>query len=159
MCVSIRFLLASIICGDCAYLRIYFSRSSIKSAWLCLIHLDTRCLPSVSRCCTIFCRVLNLTVFLSGAKNTSTTLISAGATAPQASLESGANQCSYSTENYRAIKRGGAYVATIADLPQPSLYVSHQFLTGALPKICGHERTAEHGSLICLDYSLWWLSS
>lgn len=70
------------------------------------------------------CRVLNLTVFLSGAKNTSTSLISAGATAPEASLETGANQCSFSTENYRAIKRGGAYVATVADLPQPSLYVS-----------------------------------
>lgn len=67
--------------------------------------------------------VLNLTIFLSGAKNTSTSLVSAGATAPQASLETGANQCSFSTENYRAIKRGGAYVATIADLPQPSLYV------------------------------------
>ena len=61
-----------------------------------------------------------------GARNASTLLIAAGATLPTANRASGANQCSFSTSNYRALKRGGNYLATVARLPQDSLYVRFQ---------------------------------
>ena len=41
----------------------------------------------------------------------------------QVNGDSDANQCSYG-ETSRAAKRGGPYIATVADFPQPSLYVS-----------------------------------
>jgi len=52
-----------------------------------------------------------------------THLVMAGAVAPLRSLASTANECSFASVS-RAAKKGGGYVVTIADLPQPSLYVS-----------------------------------
>ena len=75
------------------------------------------------------CRVLVYqTVTMDEATNTepTATLQPAGATAPQQSQDSDANACSYG-ETYRAAVRGGAYVATPADYPQPSLYVRSCF--------------------------------
>jgi hypothetical protein len=66
---------------------------------------------------------LNLEEYKSGAKNLTTSLLSAGATLPSLNEETGANQCSFSTENNRLVKRGGPYIALPADLPQPSLYI------------------------------------
>ena len=51
-----------------------------------------------------------------------TSLASAGASAPSQNEDSEANACSYG-EAYRIAARGGPYVATTADYPQPSLYV------------------------------------
>lgn len=50
-------------------------------------------------------------------------LVSAGAVAPQLSLASTANQCSFA-QLVRGSVRGGPYVVVTADLPQSSLYVS-----------------------------------
>ena len=50
-------------------------------------------------------------------------LLAAGSTIIEANGESDANVCSYG-EAYRRAARGGAYVVTVADFPQPSLYVS-----------------------------------
>ena len=69
------------------------------------------------------CRVLDLGVFVAGATNTTTNLLPAGAILPSANQATGANQCAFSTENHRQTKRGGSFVATVADLPQPSIYV------------------------------------
>ena len=69
------------------------------------------------------CRVLDLGLFVAGAKNTTTTLLPAGAMLPSADQATGANQCAFSTKNHRATKRGGSFVATVADLPQSSIYV------------------------------------
>lgn len=40
-----------------------------------------------------------------------------------------ANQCSFG-ETYRKAKRGGQYIATVADIPQPSIYVSLRKVAG-----------------------------
>lgn len=58
-----------------------------------------------------------------GSAATTTTLIPAGAVLPQRSQASTADECSFASVS-RAAKRGGSFVVTIADLPQPSLYVS-----------------------------------
>jgi len=69
-------------------------------------------------------RTLNLGEYKSGALNLTTALLPAGATLPHLNEETGANQCSFSTDNNRLVKRGGPYIALPADLPQSSLYVS-----------------------------------
>ena len=48
--------------------------------------------------------------------------ISAGAVLPRASQATNANACSFATARRHAIV-GGALVATVADLPNPSVYV------------------------------------
>jgi hypothetical protein len=70
-----------------------------------------------------------------------TDLIPAGAVAPVRSLASTANECSFASVS-RAAKRGGRYVVTIADLPQPSLYVIDPTQTGAPGPVKGFVRTA-----------------
>lgn len=60
-------------------------------------------------------------------------LVSAGAIAPQQDLSTDANACSYG-ETYRLAVRGGAYIATPADYPQPSLYVSSITCTLLMPE-------------------------
>ena len=52
----------------------------------------------------------------------------------QVNTDSGANQCSFGEADRKA-KRGGSYVAVVADLPSPSLYVidpATQTLHGAV---------------------------
>ena len=49
--------------------------------------------------------------------------ISAGAVLPKRSLASDANACSFATARRHAVV-GGALVATVADLPKPSVFVS-----------------------------------
>lgn len=66
---------------------------------------------------------LNLGEYKSGALNLTTALLPAGATLPHLNEETGANQCSFSTDNNRLVKRGGPYIALPADLPQSSLYI------------------------------------
>jgi hypothetical protein len=51
-----------------------------------------------------------------------TMFLPAGAVSPVIGASSTANQCSFG-ETYRKAKRGGAYVATVATIPQPSIYV------------------------------------
>lgn len=72
----------------------------------------------------LWSRVLDLATYSQGARNTSTTLLPAGANLPAVNRATGANQCSFSTGTYRTARRGGAFVGTVADFPQPSIYVS-----------------------------------
>jgi hypothetical protein len=57
-------------------------------------------------------------------QDASTSLIPAGAVAQTVNGDSGANQCSYG-ETSRVAKRGGDWIATVADFPQSSLYVRY----------------------------------
>ncbi|BDA42283.1 hypothetical protein COCOBI_03-1700 [Coccomyxa sp. Obi] len=70
-------------------------------------------------------------------------LIPAGAIAQTVNGDSDANQCSYG-ESDRAAKRGGPWVATVADFPQSSLYV----VDGATQKVHGFVPTAPHPAKI-----------
>ncbi|KAK9902882.1 hypothetical protein WJX75_009728 [Coccomyxa subellipsoidea] len=64
-------------------------------------------------------------------------LIPAGAVSQTPDMDTGANQCSYG-ETDRKAKRGGQWVATVADYPQPSLYV----IDGATQTVHGFVPTA-----------------
>lgn len=75
--------------------------------------------------CICWLRVVNLTaVEQDAAMGTDAVaqLIPAGAVSQTPDMDTGANQCSYG-ETDRKAKRGGQWVATVADYPQPSLYV------------------------------------
>ncbi|CAL5229447.1 g12772 [Coccomyxa viridis] len=72
-----------------------------------------------------------------------TTLISAGAVAQTVNGDSDANQCSYG-ESSRAAKRGGPWIATVADFPQPSLYI----INAANQSVHGFVATASHPTKI-----------
>ena len=67
----------------------------------------------------LLCRTVNL----GNATECAVQFISAGAVLPKASLASNANACSFATARRHAVV-GGALVATVADLPKPSVYVS-----------------------------------
>ncbi len=55
--------------------------------------------------------------------STTAQLIPAGTVFPGTPFNpSAANQCAYGP-TYRSSKRGGQYIATVADCPQPSIYV------------------------------------
>ena len=56
-----------------------------------------------------------------------TTFLSAGAVKPAAAEDTDANQCSLG-ELYRVGKRGGPFIAINADIPHPSIYVSHLYI-------------------------------
>ncbi len=71
------------------------------------------------------CRYVNFTAVEKDATSgydAVATLIPAGAVAQTVNGDTGANQCSYG-EVDRPAKRGGRWVATVADFPQSSLYV------------------------------------
>lgn len=73
------------------------------------------------------CRYVNFTAIQADAKqgtDATAAVIPAGAIAQTVNGESSANQCSYG-ETDRAAKRGGPWIATVADFPQSSLYVSN----------------------------------
>ena len=59
-------------------------------------------------------------------------VVPAGAIFPQPSTAAGANQCSFASGIPRAVKRGGSFIATVADLPQPSVYVRHLYVCNPL---------------------------
>lgn len=68
---------------------------------------------------------MNLTAVEAAAKSgtdTEAALIPAGAVLPERNTDTGANACSFGGFNRKA-KRGGRWVATVADLPSPALYV------------------------------------
>lgn len=69
------------------------------------------------------------------------TLIPAGAVLPAVNGDTGANQCSFG-EVGRKAKRGGRWVATVADLPAPALYV----IDGASQTVHGAVNTAPRPS-------------
>ncbi|KAK9805271.1 hypothetical protein WJX72_010183 [[Myrmecia] bisecta] len=54
----------------------------------------------------------------------------AGSTATVPNAATTANACSYSSEGNRDADRGGPYIATIADFPQPSVYIVDATATG-----------------------------
>lgn len=59
--------------------------------------------------------------------SSSVQFISAGAVLPKASQASNANACSFAVARRHAIT-GGALIATVADLPKPSVFVSLLFI-------------------------------
>ena len=69
------------------------------------------------------------------------TLIPAGAILPQVNTDTGANQCSFGEVDRKA-KRGGRWVATVADLPAPALYI----IDGASQTVHGTVLTAQQPS-------------
>ena len=74
----------------------------------------------------VLCRYVTLPNIQSNASRGllgNTTFISAGAVMPAASESTDANQCSLG-ELYRIGKRGGPFIATNADIPTASVYVS-----------------------------------
>jgi hypothetical protein len=68
------------------------------------------------------CRVLNL---LEAAKKKASPLVPAGAVLVRKDMGAygPSAECSFANA-YRQAKRGGRFVATVADLPYPSVYVS-----------------------------------
>ena len=77
----------------------------------------------VWRACTR--RYVNLTAVEAAAAagtDAEAALIPAGAVEPTKNTDTGANACSFGEANRKA-KRGGRWVATVADLPSPALYV------------------------------------
>ena len=105
--------------GICAFPCCMLGYSCLK--YCVVLELEMCCMSSNL---PYICRFLNLDIFSSGGRNATTTLQPAGATLPKRNLASGANQCSFATEPQRAMRRGGQFIATIADLPQASVYVS-----------------------------------
>ena len=80
---------------------------------------------SYSKVCACARRYVNLTAVEAAAKSgtdAEAALIPAGAVQPTKNTDTGANACSFGEVNRKA-KRGGRWVATVADLPAPSLYV------------------------------------
>ncbi|KAK9828955.1 hypothetical protein WJX72_003024 [[Myrmecia] bisecta] len=69
-----------------------------------------------------------------------TKLIPAGSTATVPNAAATANACSYSSEGNRDADRGGPYIATIADFPQPSIYIVDATATGG-PAVAGFVKT------------------
>ena len=83
-------------------------------------------------------RYINLaTIEAAAARDTDAeaALIPAGAVQQTVNTDSGANQCSFG-ETDRKAKRGGSYIAVVADFPSPALYVvdpATQGVHGAVP--------------------------
>ncbi|DBA92352.1 hypothetical protein WJX77_003824 [Trebouxia sp. C0004] len=66
--------------------------------------------------------VIALSNLSGNASTANATLVSAGAAAPQLSLASNANECSFA-QVARGAVRGGPFIAVTADLPQSSVYI------------------------------------
>lgn len=77
-------------------------------------------------------RVIALSNLLGNASTANSTLVSAGAAAPQLSLASNANECSFAQLERGAV-HGRPFIAVTADLPQSSVYVSPPVVICAQP--------------------------
>jgi hypothetical protein len=94
--------------------------------------------------CACAKRYINLTTVEEAAQrgtDAEAALIPAGAILPVLNTDTGANQCSFG-EVSRQAKRGGRWVATVADLPSPALYV----VDGASQTVHGSVGVAPHPS-------------